>query len=81
MSRGGMLGGSKQIIIPITITMSTEGKTITCKGSSLPLSHSLHSSNGWFALAAIAWEAAKPLSIEDVEVAPPQAGEVRIQIL
>ncbi|CDZ98445.1 class iii adh enzyme [Phaffia rhodozyma] len=29
--------------------------------------------------AAIAWEAAKPLSIEDVEVAPPQAGEVRIQ--
>ncbi|GMP90524.1 hypothetical protein CsSME_00041613 [Camellia sinensis var. sinensis] len=31
--------------------------------------------------AAIAWEANKPLSIEDVQVAPPQAGEVRIQIL
>lgn len=31
--------------------------------------------------AAIAWEAAKPLVIEDVEVAPPQDGEVRIKIL
>ncbi|RXK35839.1 S-(hydroxymethyl)glutathione dehydrogenase [Tremella mesenterica] len=31
--------------------------------------------------AAVAWEAGKPLSIEDVEVAPPQAGEVRIKIL
>eukprot|EP00897_Mesotaenium_endlicherianum_P002378 jgi/Mesen1/2168/ME000152S01258 len=30
--------------------------------------------------AAVAWEAKKPLSIEDVEVAPPQAGEVRIKI-
>ena len=32
-------------------------------------------------LAAVAWEPNKPLSIEDVEVAPPQAGEVRIKIL
>ena len=30
--------------------------------------------------AAVAWEAGKPLSIEDVEVAPPKAHEVRIQI-
>lgn len=32
-------------------------------------------------LAAVAWEAKKPLSIEEVEVAPPKAGEVRIKIL
>jgi len=31
--------------------------------------------------AAVAWEAAKPLSIETIEVAPPQKGEVRIKIL
>ncbi|RUO96376.1 alcohol dehydrogenase, class III [Jimgerdemannia flammicorona] len=31
--------------------------------------------------AAVAWEAAKPLTIEDIEVAPPQAHEVRIKIL
>ncbi|XP_043530386.1 alcohol dehydrogenase class-3 isoform X1 [Chiloscyllium plagiosum] len=30
--------------------------------------------------AAVAWEAGKPLSIEDVEVAPPKAHEVRIKI-
>jgi len=30
--------------------------------------------------AAVAWEAGKPLSIEDVEVAPPKAGEVRVKI-
>ncbi|OBR07204.1 S-(hydroxymethyl)glutathione dehydrogenase [Colletotrichum higginsianum IMI 349063] len=30
--------------------------------------------------AAVAWEAGKPLSIEDVEVAPPKAHEVRIEI-
>jgi S-(hydroxymethyl)glutathione dehydrogenase/alcohol dehydrogenase len=30
--------------------------------------------------AAIAWEAGKELSIEDVEVAPPKAHEVRVQI-
>jgi len=30
--------------------------------------------------AAVAWEACKPLSIEDVEVAPPKAGEVRVKI-
>lgn len=32
-------------------------------------------------LAAVAWEAKKPLSIEEVEVAPPRAGEIRIKIL
>lgn len=31
--------------------------------------------------AVVAWEPNKPLVIEDVEVAPPQAGEVRIKIL
>jgi len=31
--------------------------------------------------AAVAWEAGKPLSIEDVEVGPPQAGEVRVKIV
>ncbi|WVR09729.1 S-(hydroxymethyl)glutathione dehydrogenase [Kwoniella sp. DSM 27419] len=31
--------------------------------------------------AAIAWEAGKPLSIEEVEVAPPKDGEVRIKVL
>ncbi|KAJ3294696.1 hypothetical protein HK104_003360 [Borealophlyctis nickersoniae] len=31
--------------------------------------------------AAVAWEPAKPLSIEEVEVAPPKAGEVRVKIL
>ncbi|TPX34604.1 hypothetical protein SeMB42_g07299 [Synchytrium endobioticum] len=30
--------------------------------------------------AAVAWEATKPLSIEEVEVAPPKAGEVRIKL-
>lgn len=32
-------------------------------------------------LAAVAYEPNKPLVIEDVQVAPPQAGEVRIKIL
>ncbi|KAL4894449.1 chaperonin 10-like protein [Aspergillus ambiguus] len=31
-------------------------------------------------MAAVAWGAAEPLSIEDIEVAPPKAHEVRIQI-
>uniref|UniRef100_A0A6N2NCQ8 Enoyl reductase (ER) domain-containing protein n=1 Tax=Salix viminalis TaxID=40686 RepID=A0A6N2NCQ8_SALVM len=31
--------------------------------------------------AAVAWEAGKPLIIEEVEVAPPQAMEVRLKIL
>ncbi|MGH0147597.1 UNVERIFIED_CONTAM: hypothetical protein FKN15_031610 [Acipenser sinensis] len=31
--------------------------------------------------AAIAWEPVKPLSIEEVEVAPPQAHEVRIKVM
>ncbi|XP_032878622.1 alcohol dehydrogenase class-3 isoform X1 [Amblyraja radiata] len=31
--------------------------------------------------AAVAWEAGKPLSIEEVEVAPPKAHEVRIQVV
>ncbi|XP_065452447.1 alcohol dehydrogenase 1B-like isoform X2 [Chrysemys picta bellii] len=31
--------------------------------------------------AAVAWEPKKPFSIEEVEVAPPKAHEVRIKIL
>uniref|UniRef100_A0A6B2F2J5 S-(hydroxymethyl)glutathione dehydrogenase n=1 Tax=Bothriechis nigroviridis TaxID=88079 RepID=A0A6B2F2J5_BOTNI len=31
--------------------------------------------------AAVAWEAGKPLSIEEVEVSPPKAHEVRIKII
>ncbi|XP_013126961.1 alcohol dehydrogenase 1 [Oreochromis niloticus] len=31
--------------------------------------------------AAVAWESSKPLVIEEVEVAPPQANEVRIKIV
>ncbi|KAJ3023330.1 NAD/NADP dependent alcohol dehydrogenase [Thoreauomyces humboldtii] len=30
--------------------------------------------------AAVAWEAGKPLSIEEVEVAPPKKGEVRVKV-
>ena len=30
--------------------------------------------------AAVAWEAGKPLQIEDVDVAGPKAGEVLVQI-
>ncbi|KAM3594438.1 uncharacterized protein V6R79_007943 [Siganus canaliculatus] len=31
--------------------------------------------------AAVAWEAGKPLVIEEIEVAPPQANEIRIRIV
>lgn len=31
--------------------------------------------------AAVAWEAGKPLTIEEIEVAPPKAHEVRVKIL
>ncbi|EPJ46771.1 MAG: S-(hydroxymethyl)glutathione dehydrogenase/class III alcohol dehydrogenase [Osedax symbiont Rs1] len=31
--------------------------------------------------AAIAWAAGQPLSIEDIDVMPPQAGEVRVKII
>jgi len=31
--------------------------------------------------AAVAWAAKKPLSIEEIQVEPPKAGEVRVQIL
>jgi len=31
--------------------------------------------------AAVAWAAGEPLSVEDIEVAPPKAHEVRIKIL
>ena len=31
--------------------------------------------------AAIAWEAGKPLSVEEIEVAGPKAGEVLVRIV
>ncbi|XP_050430676.1 alcohol dehydrogenase class-3 [Adelges cooleyi] len=31
--------------------------------------------------AAVAWEAKKPLSIEDIEVAPPKENEIRVKII
>lgn len=31
--------------------------------------------------AAVAWKAGEPLSIEEVEVMPPQKGEVRIKLM
>ncbi|KAJ2082668.1 NAD/NADP dependent alcohol dehydrogenase [Coemansia sp. RSA 988] len=31
--------------------------------------------------AAVAWEAGKPLSIEEIEVAPPKAGEARLKVV
>eukprot|EP00092_Neocalanus_flemingeri_P019477 GFUD01021100.1.p1 GENE.GFUD01021100.1~~GFUD01021100.1.p1 ORF type:complete len:684 (+),score=163.53 GFUD01021100.1:234-2285(+) len=31
--------------------------------------------------AAVAWEAKKPLDVTDIQVAPPQAGEVRVKII
>uniref|UniRef100_A0A8C3TLU5 Alcohol dehydrogenase-like N-terminal domain-containing protein n=1 Tax=Catharus ustulatus TaxID=91951 RepID=A0A8C3TLU5_CATUS len=31
--------------------------------------------------AAVAWAPGKPLSVEEVEVAPPKAGEVRIKLV
>lgn len=34
-----------------------------------------------YIVAAVAWEAGKPLAIEEVEVAPPQKMEVRVKIL
>ena len=38
--------------------------------------------DGWKCIAAaVAWEAGKPLMIEEVEVAPPMAMEVRLKIL
>lgn len=40
-----------------------------------------NSSNVIECKAAVAWEPKKPLSIEIVQVAPPKAGEVRIQVL
>ncbi|RWV87462.1 hypothetical protein GW17_00050537 [Ensete ventricosum] len=76
--------------------MATQGQVITCKGKGGREILSFfcdHSSDFGFLLisyvdlmcetgvAAVAWEANKPLVIEDVQVAPPQAGEVRIKIL
>jgi Zn-dependent alcohol dehydrogenase len=30
--------------------------------------------------AAVAWEVKKPLVIEEVQVAPPKAGEIRVKV-
>ncbi|KAG6470416.1 hypothetical protein ZIOFF_071489 [Zingiber officinale] len=52
---------------------STAGQVIKCRvlGFSLFLGY----------IAAVSWEAGKPLVIQEVEVAPPQAMEVRMKIL
>lgn len=46
--------------------------------------HDLISINSLFQVikckAAVAWEAGKPLSLEEVEVAPPNAHEVRVKV-
>ena len=44
------------------------------------LGHSLSALKTIRCRAAVAWEAGKPLSMEEVEVAPPQAGEVRVKV-
>ncbi|CAN0222712.1 unnamed protein product, partial [Laminaria digitata] len=31
--------------------------------------------------AAVAWAANEPLKVEEVEVAPPQKGEVRVKVI
>ncbi|CAN6544699.1 unnamed protein product [Malus baccata var. baccata] len=56
----------------------------SCQYNTLPFSFdliSLHFVNLDIVDAAVAWEAGKPLSIEEVEVAPPQKHEVRLKIL
>ena len=40
----------------------------------------VHSLQPILCRAAVAWEAGKPLGIEEVEVAPPKEGEVRIKV-
>jgi hypothetical protein len=55
------------------------------QGSSAAQMHSLHNcgvhaSTKNVNQAAVAWEAGKDLSIEDIEVASPRAHEVRIEI-
>lgn len=71
---------------------STAGQVITCKGSNPifnssnfftfnPFDDFISSYANCFGAAAVAWEAGKPLVIEEVEVAPPQADEVRVNIL
>ncbi|CAL9086404.1 unnamed protein product [Musa acuminata var. zebrina] len=53
---------------------STAGEVIKCRGLYYDLVLSLH-------ISAVAWEAGKPLVMEEVEVAPPKAMEVRLKIL
>ncbi|CAN0328242.1 unnamed protein product, partial [Ectocarpus sp. 4 AP-2014] len=31
--------------------------------------------------AAVAWAANEPLKVEEIEVAPPQEGEVRVKVI
>ncbi|KAI8531457.1 hypothetical protein RHMOL_Rhmol11G0138500 [Rhododendron molle] len=69
---------------------STVGQVIRCKGNVLfvLLFHVGFVEMDWLIMpssfwvpAAVAWEAGKPLVIEEVEVAPPQKMEVRLKIL
>ena len=50
------------------------------QGSPLPYICCSRTSHTDLRQAAVAWEAAKDLSIEDIEVEPPKAHEVRIEI-
>eukprot|EP00850_Spirogloea_muscicola_P000538 SM000002S05618 [mRNA] locus=s2:1197032:1201229:+ [translate_table: standard] len=52
----------------------TEGQVITCKGPDGGVAAAV------VCAAAVAFEPGKPLQVVDVQVAPPQAGEVRVRI-
>ena len=72
---------------------STAGQVIRCRGTQkcCILAYFDMNLNAYISIiffgyvsvivAAVAWEAGKPLVIEEVEVAPPQANEVRVKIL
>eukprot|EP00253_Pinus_taeda_P027328 PITA_27328 len=61
---------------------STAGQVIKCKGNYFTSVQFSARSHGHilFLSSAVAWGAGEPLKIEEVEVAPPQAMEVRIKV-
>ncbi|OMO56314.1 Alcohol dehydrogenase superfamily, zinc-type [Corchorus olitorius] len=60
---------------------NTIGQVIRCKDIKLIRTDTTLDLSQKAEKAAVAWEAGKPLVIEEVEVAPPQAMEVRLKIL
>ena len=67
--------------------MSTAGKVCTALcggegggGAVIPCYLSAFSGKTITCKAAVAWESGSPLSVETIEVAPPKAHEVRIEI-